>query len=94
MFCNIKSHFDDANLKYNALYHLISEHSSRSTPLSIPGRLLAQISITKEEEMALSIEEYNTVDCRRQNNIPDSDGMQLGQTRKRSDTDSTDHSDT
>jgi hypothetical protein len=54
--------------KYNALYHLISEHSSGSTPPSIPGQLLVQMFITKEER-ALGI---------RQNNIPGSDGIQLG----------------
>jgi hypothetical protein len=50
--------------------------------------------ITKEEK-ALGIAKRNTVDWRRQNNIPDSDGVQLvmGQTRKRSDTVSTTHSD-
>ena len=72
--------------KYNALYHLISEHSSGSTPPSIPGQLLVQIFIIKEEEKALGISEHNTVDWRRQNNIPDSDVFELGKTRKRSDT--------
>jgi hypothetical protein len=33
--------------KYNALYHLISEDSSGSTPPSIPGQLLVQMFITK-----------------------------------------------
>jgi len=41
--------------KYNALYHLISEHSSGSTPPPIPGQLLVQIFVTKEEEKALGI---------------------------------------
>ena len=49
--------------------------------------------ITKEEEKALGISEYNTVDWRRQNNIPDSDMFELGMTRKQSDTVSTVHSD-
>ena len=61
--------------KYNALYHLISEHSSGSTPPSIPGQLLVQMFITKEEEQALGILEHDTVDWRRQHNIPDSDGV-------------------
>ena len=64
-----------------------------SIPPSIPGQLLVKIFITKEEEKALGISEPNTVDWRRQNNIPDSDGFELGQTRKRSDTVSTAHSD-
>ena len=40
--------------------------------------------IKKEEERDLCISEHNTVDWRRQNNIPDSDhdGIPLGQTRK------------
>ena len=54
--------------------------------------LLVQIFITKEEEKALGISEPITVDWRKQNNIPDSDGVEL-QTRKRSDTVSTAHSD-
>jgi hypothetical protein len=60
---------------------------------SIPGQLLVQIFITKEEEKAMGISENNTVNWRRQKNIPDSDGFELGQTRKRSDTVSTVHSD-
>jgi hypothetical protein len=63
--------------KYNTLYHLIIEHSSGSTPPSIPEQLLVQIFITKEEEKALDISEHNTIDWRRQNNIPDSDGIEL-----------------
>jgi hypothetical protein len=59
----------------------------------IPGQLLVQIFITKEEKKALGISEHNTIDWRRQNNIPDTDGIELGQTRKRSDTVSTAHSD-
>jgi hypothetical protein len=42
---------------------------------------------------ALGILEHITVNWRRQNNIPDSDGVKLGQPRKRSDTVSTTHSD-
>ncbi|KIM89585.1 hypothetical protein PILCRDRAFT_1929 [Piloderma croceum F 1598] len=41
-----------------------------STPPPIPGQLLVQIFITKEEEKALGISEHITVDWR-QNNIPD-----------------------
>jgi len=36
--------------KYNALYHLIHEHSIGDTSPPIPGQLLDQIFITKEEE--------------------------------------------
>jgi len=42
--------------KYNALHHLASEHSTGITPPSIPGQLLVQMFIQKEEEMALSIQ--------------------------------------
>ena len=52
--------------------------------------MLCSLFITKEEEKALGISEHNTVDWRRQNNIPDTE---LGLTRKRSDTVSTAHSD-
>ena len=45
-----------------------------------------------EEEKGLGIAKRNTVDWRRQNNIPDSDGVELGQRRKKSDTVSTTHS--
>jgi hypothetical protein len=78
--------------KYNALYHLISEHSPGSTLPPIPGQLLVQIFITKEEEKPLGILEHHWR-IQRQNNIPDSDVYELGQTRKRSDTVSTAHSD-
>jgi len=44
-------------------------------------------------QKALGIPEHNTVDWRRQNNIPDTDGVELWLTRKRSDTISTVHSD-
>ena len=79
--------------KYNTLYHLISEHSSGSTPPSIPGQLLVQMFITKEKEKALGILEHNTVNWRKKNNIPDSDVFELGKTRKRSETVSTSNSD-
>jgi len=45
--------------------------------------------ITTEEEKALGISEHNTVDWRRQNNIPDSDGIELQLVK----TSSTPHSD-
>ena len=56
--------------------------------------MLVQIFITKEEENALDISEHNTIDWRRQYNIPDGDEIELvGQTRKRFDIVSTAHSD-
>ena len=62
--------------KYDAMYHLIHEHSIGDTSPPIPGQLLVQIFITKEEEMALGIQEQVTKSWRRQNNIPDSDGFE------------------
>ena len=70
---------------YIALYYLNTEHSS--------GIKLVQIFINKKEKKFLGISEHNTVDWRRQNNIPDSDEFELGKTSKRSDTVSTAHSD-
>jgi len=58
------------------MYHLIHEHSIGDTSSPIPGQLLVQIFITKEEEMALDIQEQVTTSWRRQNNIPDSDGFE------------------
>ena len=79
--------------KYNALYRLISEHSSGSTLPLIPGQLLVQMFITKEEEQAIGISEQNTVEWRKKNNISDSEGFEAVKARKRSDTVSTAHSD-
>ena len=58
------------------MYHLIHEHSIGDTSPPIPGQLLVQIFITKEEEMALGIQKKVTKSWRRQNNIPDSDGFE------------------
>ena len=81
------------------MYHLIHEHSTGDTSPPIPGQLLVQIFITKEEERALGIQEQVTTSWRRQNNIPDSDGFedylqgpQIDK-RNRSDTVSTANSD-
>ena len=83
--------------KYNPLYHLASEHSTGSTPSAIPGQLLVQIFISKEEERTLGIQEVATNTWREENNIPDSDSfqelLQNIQKRDRSDTVSTAFSD-
>jgi hypothetical protein len=81
--------------KYNPMYHLIHEHSIGDTSPSIPGQLLVQIFITKEEEMALGIQEQVTTCWRRENNILDSDGFEdiYKALRNRSDTVSTVNSD-
>ena len=71
--------------KYNALYHLITEHSNNGILPEIPGELLVGIG-----------EEY-THGWRRENLIPDSDRlmamMEDQQKRERSDTVSTTLSD-
>ena len=85
--------------KYNAMYHLIHEHSIGDTSPPIPGQFLVQIFITKEEERALGILEQATTRWRRQDNIPDSDGLKPSSQgtqvdkRNRSDTVSTANSD-
>ena len=72
--------------KYNALPHLISQHSTGTTPPAITGQLLLDIFISKDEEKA-------TEDYRKEHNMPDTEGlleMRLDwEKRKRSDTVST-----
>jgi hypothetical protein len=85
--------------KYNAMYHLTQEHSIGGTSPPIPGQFLIQIFISKEEEKALGIPEQATIGWRKQNNIPDSDGVEMDSQgpqvdkRNRSDTVSTANSD-
>ena len=59
------------------MYHLIHEHSIGGTSPPIPGQLLVHMFITKEEEMVLGIQEQVTTSWRRQDNIPDSDGLRF-----------------
>jgi len=82
--------------KYNALYHLISEHSSNGIIPEIPGELLVKMFIHKEEEEALGIDKKAAERYRRDNKIPDSDGfamIMLRDKRGRSETMSTNLSD-
>jgi hypothetical protein len=83
--------------KYNALYHLITEHSNDGIVPEIPGELLVKMFIHRKEETALGIGEDYIHKWRRENNIPDSDGlaaiMEDQQKRGRSDTVSTNFSD-
>ena len=76
--------------KYNALYHLITEPSNNGILLEIPGELLVKIFIHQKEEQALGIGEDFTYGWRRENLIPDSDGlvamMEDQQKRERSET--------
>ena len=83
--------------KYNALFHLASEHSTGTTPPLITGQLLVDIFVSKEEEKVLKIGEEVTDLYRMDHNIPDTDGLsemrEEWAKRKRSDTISTVSSD-
>src|ERR1700683_294542 len=57
--------------KYNALYYLISEHSSNGIIPEIPGELLVKMFIHKAEEEALGIDRKATERYRRDNQFPD-----------------------
>jgi len=61
--------------KYNALYHLITEHSNGDTVPEIPGELLVKMFIHQQEEKALGIGEEYIQQWRMENKIPDSDGL-------------------
>ena len=61
--------------KYNALFHLASEHSTGTTPPTITGQLLVDIFVSKEEEKASKFEEEVTDLYRMHHNIPDTDGL-------------------
>jgi hypothetical protein len=61
--------------KYNALFHLTSEHATDSTPPEIPRQLLADMHITREEEKALKIKEEATEFWREEHNIPDTESL-------------------
>ena len=63
--------------KYNALYHLITEHSNDDMVPKIPGELLVNFFMHKKEENALGVREDSTKKWRKENNIPDSDGLAL-----------------
>ena len=82
--------------KYNALYHLISEHSNNGIIPEIPGELLVKMFIHKAEEEALGIDQNATEKYRRDNQIPDSVGFAMimpRDKRGRSETMSTNLSD-
>jgi len=83
------------NTSFNTSFASLLTESVIAETWPCPGVNIpwSQIFITKEEEKSLGILEHDTVNWRRQNNIPDSDGVELGQTRKRSDTVSTANSD-
>ena len=76
---------------------MITEHSNDGIVPEIPAELLIKIFIHKKEEIALGISEDSIEKWRRENNIPNSDGLALmmedQQKRGRSDTVSTTLSD-
>ena len=78
--------------KYNAIYHLITEHSNGDTPPTVPGELLVRMFTQKREEKALGIPDGKADQYRLQHRIPDSDAIEE-LARKRSNTVSTTHSD-
>ena len=55
----------------NALYHLISEHSSNGIIPEIPGELLVKMFIHKAEEKDLGIDQEATERYRRDNQVMD-----------------------
>ena len=63
--------------KYNALYHLISEHSNNGILPEIPGELLVKIFIHRAEEEALGVDQNATEKYRKDNQTPDSDGFAM-----------------
>ena len=82
--------------KYNALYHLTSEHSRNGIIPEIPGELLVKMFIHKAEEEVLGIDQKATERYRRDNQIPDSDEFAMimpRDNRGRSETTSTNLSD-
>ena len=80
--------------KYNALFHLASEHSTGTIPPTITGQLLVDTFISKKEEKALKIEAEITYLYKKEYNIPDTDDLlEMRGKRRRSDTVSTISSD-
>lgn len=62
--------------KYNAVFHLISEHASVNGKLpSIPPEMLLDMFIRKAEETYLGISEEQTIQSRNDLEIPNSDGL-------------------
>ena len=85
--------------KYNALFHLTSEHATGSTPPKIPIQLLADMHITREEGKALKIQEEAIDAWTEEHDIPGTESLlemiqaEEIQKRGRSDTVSTTFSD-
>ena len=56
---------------------MIIEHSNDDMVPKIPGELLVKFFMHKEEGNALGVGEDSTKKWRKENNIPDSDGLAL-----------------
>ncbi|KAK6996277.1 hypothetical protein R3P38DRAFT_3329602 [Favolaschia claudopus] len=83
--------------KYNAVFHLISEHStSGKTPPKVPPQFWIETHIRHAEEQALGITDDETSRFRTEYTIPNSDAVDgwdpEKKGRERSDTQSTSHS--
>ncbi|KAJ7834367.1 hypothetical protein B0H14DRAFT_2590950 [Mycena olivaceomarginata] len=64
--------------KYNAMHHIVVEHSLANNILpSIPTEFMKELFIRKSEEDALGISAAQTADWRRQYRIPDSDAIDM-----------------
>jgi hypothetical protein len=69
--------------KYNVVNHLLTHHAEvdptqpcKYLAPEIPGQLLVDMFITKQEERLMNIEEATTDLWRKENLLPDSDGLQ------------------
>ncbi|KAJ7609680.1 hypothetical protein FB45DRAFT_761958 [Roridomyces roridus] len=62
--------------KYNAIYHLISEHGDENQQIpSIPGQFMVDMFVHRREEAAMGFTAQETAEYRQQNQIPDSDAI-------------------
>lgn len=64
--------------KYNALYHLASQHLTPEGTLPVvPPELLVEIFITSKEKASIGISQIKTDEFRDGLNIPDTDGLEV-----------------
>ncbi|KAJ7845977.1 hypothetical protein B0H14DRAFT_2357848 [Mycena olivaceomarginata] len=64
--------------KYNAMYHIITEHSLHTNQMPmIPHEFMAELFIRQAEEDALGITEAQTRQWRQDHQIPDSDAIDM-----------------
>jgi hypothetical protein len=62
--------------KYNAAYHVLSEHSDADLIATAP-KFIVEMFIRKEEELKMGIDERQTVLWRDLHRIPDSDAIDV-----------------